>query len=61
MVRQCKYYKECGKKDTMSTLLNVLGYTDIICSCSDYEPTCPDVDPYWKDIIDETNRRLYDR
>lgn len=24
-----------------------------------YEPV--DLDPYWKDIIDETNRRLYDR
>lgn len=24
-----------------------------------YEPV--ELDPYWKDIIDETNRRLYDR
>lgn len=24
-----------------------------------YEPV--EIDPYWKDIFDETNRRLYDR
>lgn len=24
-----------------------------------YEPV--ELDPYWKDIVDETNRRLYDR
>lgn len=60
-MRRCKYYNKCEKKDTMGTVLSVSGYTDVICSCSDYKPIYPDVDPYWKDIIDETNRRLYDR
>lgn len=27
--------------------------------CNNYTPV--EIDPYWKDIIDETNRRLYDR
>lgn len=58
-MRQCKYYNECSKKDVMNTLLNALGYTDTICLCSNYKPNNPKVDPYWKDIIDETNRRLY--
>lgn len=57
-MRRCKYYNECEKKNTMSTFLNVLGYTDIICLCTNYKPSCPELDPYWKDIIDETNRRL---
>lgn len=59
-MRRCKYYNKCDKKDTMTTFLNVLGYTDVRCLCSDYVPDCPDVDPYWKDIIEETNRRLYE-
>lgn len=27
--------------------------------CDYYSPV--ELDPYWKDIVDETNRRLYDR
>lgn len=27
--------------------------------CNNYTPV--EIDPYWKDIIDETNRRFYDR
>lgn len=31
----------------------------IPCMCDYYIPV--EIDPYWKDIIEETNRRLYDR
>ena len=56
---RCKYFNECGKKDSIArTLIEACGWKDMTCICSDYKPGHPELDPYWKDIIDETNRRL---
>lgn len=58
-MRRCKYLKNdlgffiCYKGDTLCFCPVGL----MIPQC--YEPV--ELDPYWKDIFDETNRRLYDR
>ena len=57
-MKRCKYYKECDFKMPGIQLLDALGYENVICECEYYVPEAPDIDPYWKDIIDETNRRL---
>lgn len=58
-MRRCKYLKNdlvfliCCKENPLCFCC--MG--SMIPQC--YEPV--EVDPYWKDIFDETNRRLYDR
>lgn len=46
ILRRCKYSYGCERK-----LFDFLK-----CKCRYYVPV--KVDPYWKDIFDETNRRL---
>lgn len=58
-MRQCKHLNNCKKNMLTKTLMEACGWSELTCMCSDYEPNCPEIDPYWKDIIDETNRRLY--
>lgn len=46
-MRHCKYFYGCDVK--------IFG--DFLkCKCRYYTPV--ELDPYWKDIVDETNRRL---
>ena len=58
-MRRCKYLKNdlvffiCCKKIPLC-----------FCPIGSMIPNCytpVEIDPYWKDIVDETNRRLYDR
>lgn len=59
MVRRCKYLKDelgylfCYKDDKLCFCRVGL----MIPEC--YTPV--EIDPYWLDIFNETNRRLYDR
>lgn len=48
-MRRCKYFYDCYRKILLPNK----------CRCRYYVQL--ELDPYWKDIIDETNRRLYDR
>lgn len=53
-MRRCKYFCNCivvRQYGSCRTLRD--------CTCNYYIPV--ELDPYWKDIVDETNRRLYDR
>ena len=45
-MRRCKYYYECDYKISITNK----------CLCRPHTPV--DLAPYWKDIVDETNRRL---
>ena len=69
-MRRCKYYKKEFKSHLVNERLLISWY--LYCSfdnsegcivlhenCIHYTPV--ELDPYWKDIFDETNRRLYDR
>lgn len=60
-MKQCKHLYNCKKNMLTKTLLEACGWSELICMCNDYEPSDPEIDPYWKDIFDETNRRLYER
>lgn len=53
-MRRCKYFYNCIVITHKHICKIIRG-----CKCLNYTPV--EVDPYWKDIIDETNRRLYDR
>lgn len=66
-MRRCKYYKKEIKPHFVNKELFINWY--LYCysegciilhgNCIHYTPV--EIDPYWKDIVDETNRRLYDR
>lgn len=63
-MRRCiKYIKSCSYQNWKLTPKGFFIANDCNCNlkklCEDYTPV--EIDPYWKDIIDETNRRLYDR
>lgn len=51
-MRRCKYIYNCIVITHYGTCRIP---RDI--ACDDYRPV--ELDPYWKDIVDETNRRLY--
>lgn len=53
-MRRCKYGCTCNCKRKG----NVFPEWWYMKQCNMYTPI--EVDPYWKDIIDETNRRLYE-
>lgn len=48
-MRRCKYYYDCDRKILVPEK----------CRCRYFKLV--ELDPYWKDIFDETNRRLYGR
>lgn len=69
-MRRCKYYKKELKAHLVDKELliswhlycsfdNSEGCIEAHENCINYTPV--ELDPYWKDIVDETNRRLYDR
>lgn len=72
-MRRCKwFYSEVWVYDLTNppeyiSVAQCLGRNPLECIPSDCEKGLPDcytpveIDLYWKDIIDETNRRLYDR
>lgn len=45
-MRRCNFFYECDRKIPVTNK----------CKCRYFESV--ELDPYWKDIIDETNRRL---
>lgn len=45
-MRKCKYFYGCDRKI----------FDFLKCKCRYYTPV--EIDPYWKDIVDETNRSL---
>lgn len=60
-MRRCKYatrgdsiFYDCCSKDNNKKMCHQKALKIAILDC--YTPV--EVDPYWKDIIDETNRRL---
>lgn len=60
-MRRCKYaiidngiFYDCCGKDNNEKICHQKALKIVILDC--YEPV--EIDPYWKDIIDETNRRL---
>lgn len=60
-MRRCKYaiinnsiFYDCCGKDNNEEICHQKALKIAILDC--YEPV--EIDPYWKDIIDETNRRL---
>lgn len=64
-MRRCKYYKRAIKPHFVNKELFMnwylycsFDYSEgcIILNCIHYTPV--EIDPYWKDIVDETNRRL---
>lgn len=50
---RCKYNTTCSIR---YKYLFIEELNKLNCYCKNYTPV--EVDPYWKDIIDETNRRL---
>lgn len=51
--RRCRYNTTCSLR---YKYLFIEELNDLNCYCKNYTPV--EIDPYWKDIIDETNRRL---
>lgn len=51
-MRRCKYLYNCIVI-THKRICKIIRS----CKCLNYNPV--EIDPYWKDIVDETNRRLY--